>query len=84
MQAPQAKQLLKCKFSGNPNRFNIEPGHLWDGVDRSNGFEEKYFNHINSKEADKDNRYTKDMIDLWNFLQKLLVLILSIFYLISN
>ncbi|KAJ3213873.1 hypothetical protein HK099_007137 [Clydaea vesicula] len=46
------------------NRFNIEPGYRWDGVDRSNGFEVKYFQQVNKRSIFNEDKYkflTEDM-----------------------
>ncbi|KAK2945877.1 putative pre-mRNA-splicing factor CWC26 [Blattamonas nauphoetae] len=42
---------------GPINRFGIKPGHLWDGKERGNGFEERYFRRINEMQVEKNEAY---------------------------
>ncbi|KAG5283888.1 hypothetical protein AALO_G00020680 [Alosa alosa] len=47
-----------------PNRFNIMPGYRWDGVDRSNGFEQKRYNRMADKKAVQDMAYKWSVEDM--------------------
>ncbi|KAG8178124.1 hypothetical protein JTE90_020829 [Oedothorax gibbosus] len=74
---PMAEYMLKKRkqndaarmpeYSGPPpppNRFGIKPGYRWDGVDRSNGFERKYFEKINSSKATEEEAYLWSVQDM--------------------
>lgn len=46
------------------NRFHIRPGYRWDGVDRSNGYEKKYFNMLSAKQSFAEEAYKYSVEDM--------------------
>jgi len=46
-----------CKYEANAkaNRFDVKPGHRWDGVDRSSNYEARWFQKSNIRNGEKEN-----------------------------
>lgn len=46
--------MPRSKFPATQNRFGIEPGSRWDGVDRSNKYEKRWLAKVNEVKDDKN------------------------------
>lgn len=61
--AAMVKSKRTYRGPSEPNRYGILPGHRWDGVDRGNGFERKWFTARNEKESKKALSYAWEIDD---------------------
>lgn len=57
----------KARYRGPappPNRYNLMPGPRWDGVDRSNGFEKRYYDSLTARKARQEEAYKWSVEDM--------------------
>ena len=60
---PVADKMIQTVAIPPPNRFGIKPGPRWDGIARSNGFEDELYGMESSKQRKADDRYRASVSD---------------------